>query len=329
MAGVSITNQQFLNTMFNDMPDCVAAMTCSFSGDPFDDSGDRKFKWHAKPWRPGTATLHLRSTTNNYVCISNFTPDPDTGQWRRRKAQFSRMHALMLDDIGTKIAKNKIRLPLSALIETSPGNFQGWHFLAKSPGSCDFATADATLKAMIASKLTADGADPGMNGVTRVGRLPVGVNGKEKYVRQLGHPFQCRAVAWNPERRYSIEDIVKAYKLNINAHTHTRTSGSYSPSGARNRLPRGEATKRVNEFERMMKRLADGGLYLASRGAWHDIICPWVDEHTDAKVGGSALYIPAASNDWLGGFKCHHGHCEHRTVGDVYRFTHLLAQGAA
>src|SRR6202011_1310271 len=111
--------------------------------------------------------------------------------------------------------------------------------------------------------------------------------------RKLGHPFQCRAVGWNPEQRYTIEAIAKAYKLDITAHSNRRTSGIYSPTGARNKLPRGEATRRVNEFEQMLKVLADSGMYVAARGAWHDVICPWVDEHTDAKVGGSALYIPA------------------------------------
>src|SRR5579859_6389975 len=100
MKSSNITNQQFLNAMFNGMPDGVAAMTCSFLGDPFDDEGDRKYKWKAKTWRPGTATLHLREIANNYVCISSFTRDPETDQFRRRKAQFARMHALMVDDIG-------------------------------------------------------------------------------------------------------------------------------------------------------------------------------------------------------------------------------------
>jgi hypothetical protein len=312
-----VTNQQFLNAMLPSLLDNARALTCAFPGDPADG------RWWPQPWRPGTATFYLRSGTNNYACISAFYPDPATGQYRRRKAEFAQMHALMVDDINTKVPKQKIRLPLSALVETSPGNFQGWYFLGKSPGSCNFATADAVLKAMIASGLTADGADPGMAGVTRVGRLPVGINGKRKYVERLGHPFQCRAVDWHPERRYTLEEVAKAYKLDTGIHQQ-RTRASGAPRMALAKLPRGEATARVQAFERMLKILADNGMYLGARGPWRDIECPWVDEHTDAKVTGSALHVPTEGNAWLGGFKCHHGHCQHRTVADVYRFARTL-----
>jgi hypothetical protein len=316
-----VTNQQFLNAMFPSLPDNASALTCSFPGDPADG------RWWPQPWRPGMATFHLRSGTNNYACISAFYPDPATGQYRRRKAHFAQMVALMVDDIGTKVPKQKIRLPLSALIETSPGNFQGWYFLHKSPGSCDFTMADVVLKAMIASGLTADGADPGMAGVTRVGRLPVGCNAKAKYIKQLGHPFQCRAVDWNPERRYTLEEVAKAYTLDVGAHQQRPRPGAV-PRMALAKLPRGDATARVQSFERMLKTMADNGMYLSSHGPWHEITCPWVDQHTDAKPGGSALHVPAESNAWLGGYRCHHGHCEHRTVSDVYKFVRTL-RGAA
>jgi hypothetical protein len=318
----AVTNQQFLNAMFRNMPDNAAAITCGFPGDPSDDEGTRKFKWVGQSWWPGTATMHLRAENNNYLAISSFYPDPDTRRYRRRKALFAQMHGMMVDDIGTKVSKRKITLPLSALVETSPGNFQGWYFIKDSAAARDFATCDQLIKEMIASGLTADGSDPGMNGVTRYGRLPVGVNGKDKYVKALGAAFQCRTTQWNPARRYRIEDIAKAYKLNLSAPAKSR-----APHGA-HPLPKGEATRRVDDFEQMLKALSKAGMYLSSRGEWHDIVCPWVDDHTDGKVGGSALYNPAAGNGWIGGFKCWHGHCEHRTVGDVYRFAHALRWAA-
>jgi hypothetical protein len=321
----TISNQQFLNAMFQDIPKDAAAITCRFEGDPNDDEGDRKYKWVGRAWRPGKGTFHLRGGTNNYLVISSFLPDPESGKFRRRKAQFAQMHGLMVDDIGTKVKKSRLRLPLSAIVETSPGNFQGWYFLSKSAGSCNFATADATLAAMVANGLTADGSDPGMKGVTRYGRLPVGINAKAKYVKQLGQPFACRVTAWNPERRYSIEEIAKAYHLDITAATRSGTYMRTAPM----KLPRGEALRRANDFEALLKTLSDAGLYVSSRGPWHEIICPWLDEHTDQKANGTALYVPATGNAWLGGFKCHHGHCERRTVGDVYKFIHVLIRGAA
>lgn len=323
----TVSNQQFLNAMFRHMPENAAAMTCGFAGDPFDDAGDRQFKWKGQAWHPGMATIHLHGRNNNYLAVSSFYPDLETRKHRRRKALFAQMQGLMVDDIGTKVPKRKITLPLSALVETSPGNFQGWYFVKDSASARDFATCDQLIKAMIASGLTADGSDPGMNGVTRYGRLPVGINGKDKYVQALGHPFACRVAQWNPARRYRIEDIVKAYKLNLTARKAGDPHGS-PQTRTGTKLAKGEASRRVQDFEQMLKALANAGMYLSSRGEWHDIVCPWVDDHTDQKVGGSALYNPAAGNAWLGGFRCHHGHCDRRTVGDVYRFAHGLRRAA-
>ena len=327
----TVSNTEFLRAMFKDLPKDAAAITCGFDGDPNDDEGERKWKWSGKPWRPsagvfGTlrAMQHLRAETNNYLAVSSFRTDPEDGKYKRRKALFMQMHGVMVDDVGTKVPKNRIALPLSAIVETSPGNFQGWYFLTKTAGSCNFATADATLAAMVASGLTADGSDPGMKGVTRYGRLPVGINGKAKYIKKLRHPFACRVIEWNPDKRYSIEAIIKAYKLDVIKH-----AARYERTATPVKLPKGEASRRVRGFEDLLKALSDEGLYKSCRGMWHEIICPWVSEHTDGKDTGTALHDPAASNAWLGGFKCHHGHCEHRTVGDVYKHVHLLARGAA
>jgi hypothetical protein len=328
--GIAITNRDFLEVAFGHMAENEYAAITSFGGDPYTVP---KQSWFARPWWRG---LHVPRSVmgrpqNVYLAVSSFKIGDD-GRFHRRKDDFAEMHIVMVDDVFEKVDRKKLKLPPSAMIQTSPRSAQAFYFLNPSPESRIRSACEGLVDTMIRSGLTSGGADPGMRGCTRLGRLPNGVNAKGKYVAQLGHPFKCRLTHWNPERRYTIPEIAKAFRLGITGKVVTPgRSGTYTPSmelSPTHKLPRGEATKRVNEFERMMKVLADEGMYVASRGPWHDIICPWVAEHTDQKAGGSALCIPAASNDWLGGYKCWHGHCEHRTVGDLYKFVHLVVRGA-
>src|SRR6202000_1561997 len=91
---------------------------------------------------------------------------------------FSGLHAVMIDDLGTKLPMSDLKMEPSALIETSPGNFQAWLFLDKPITSIGFAEPliDEMIKAGISAEM-----DPGMKGVTRVARLPDSSNGKLKY----------------------------------------------------------------------------------------------------------------------------------------------------
>ena len=56
----------------------------------------------------------------------------------------------------------------------------------------------------------------------------------------------------------------------------------------------------------------DGGLMVE---------CPWNDEHTMGDVGdGTTIYYPAGANGMSSpGFKCLHGHCDHRKFVDFYQ----------
>ncbi len=62
------------------------------------------------------------------------------------------------------------------------------------------------------------------------------------------------------------------------------------------------------------------GLYKKPLGfGKHDITCPWVDEHTNGRDNGT-VYIENKSRSSLGGFKCQHTHCLHRTTQDFIAF---------
>lgn len=311
----AVTNLEFLEEMFAAMPDEAAAILAGFVGDPYKPP---QFAWSRRPWMFGRQiSRDIHRDANTYVAVSSFRAD-ETGQYRRRKSQFARLHGVMVDDVCTKVPLGRIYLPLSALIETSPRNFQGYWFIAPSAASDDGAVAARLIEALVGAGMTSDGTDPGMKGVTRFGRLPVGVNGKAKYVQQLGEPFRVRVAEWNPSRRYTVEQIAKAHQLDM-----TIAQRTVRP------LQPGEASARAATFEDLMALLAGEGLYRESHGGWHDIVCPWVHTHTDRAESGTALREPSAANNWAGGFCCHHGHCEARTIADVYRWARAFRRGAA
>ena len=51
----------------------------------------------------------------------------------------------------------------------------------------------------------------------------------------------------------------------------------------------------------------------------HDITCPWVDEHTKRR-DNATVYFEGRGNNSLGGFKCQHTHCLHRTTQDFIAY---------
>jgi len=130
---IAVTNVEFLEALFCDLPDDAAAMLCGFSGDPNDESGDRCWKWSARQWHHGAALpANVGPNVNSYVAVSSFRRNP-AGEYRRRKDQFRRLHAVMIDDVNTKVAAARLRLAPSARIETSPANFQDYLFIETTP----------------------------------------------------------------------------------------------------------------------------------------------------------------------------------------------------
>jgi hypothetical protein len=275
---------------------------------------DEAAKLSARMWAGGPAfdangelTRHARrlaADANQYVCISTFREaaakerDGKTRtRARRRKAQFGQMHALMVDDIGPKVRQDKIKLPLTCEVETSPGNAQGWYALDPSdPDTRDAGLCAQLIAGMIARGLTKDLTDPGMSGVTRYGRLPAGVNNKPGRA-----PWRVRLLYIEPSRRYRLREIAAAYGITLEAKPSKKSaSGAYPPSPS------------------LVPRLAAAGLNPREKGdGWHDITCPWVDTHTDARDDGSAYAEPSEANNWQGGFVCHHNCKTKRNIGDL------------
>ena len=318
----AITNGEFLEAMFADLPDGAAAMVCGFAGDPkpAEPTEDDRKRWFALPWMFGQPVpWRCKSGSNNYCAVSSFHPLRDgehAGEYRRRKEAFARLHAVMLDDLGdgpgAKVSmRHADKLPVSALVETSPRNYQAWLFLEADADTDDRDLAERLIDRMIADGLAAN-TDPGMSGVTRYGRLPVGVNGKAKYL-QDGKPFPVRLARWNPEFRYTVREVAQAFGLNLTA---TRNTPAAVP-----RPDDAELARRCDGFAALLELVAHAGLYQAALGEGrHAITCPWFQEHTGQDKSGTALIEPSAANKWRGVFRCHHGHGEKLYIGDVLEY---------
>lgn len=302
-----VDNGAFLQAVFGELAD-ARPVVVSFSGNPTS-APDRL--WFGKPWE---GTPDLSDSANNYFSLAVFRPD-EAGQFRRQKARFQALYAVMLDDIGTKVAMGRLTLPPSWLLETSPGNHQAGYLLNEP--LADGGLADRLMNAVVFAKLC----DPGANGPrARLARLPVAVNGKHT------PPFRCRMVEWSPELRYSVEDIVDGLQLEMaSARRFTRPGARAAQQrpidGDPVWIPRPEENS-------VLVALRNRGLYKAPLGdGKHDITCPWVREHTGEVNGGTAYFEP--DDNWpIGGFKCLHGHCAARHVRDLLHFLDIEVNAA-
>lgn len=306
-----VDNLTFLSTVFGEKFDTARPILVSFVGNPSTVNGS---KWFGQPWGGAASFLHLSENSNNYFSLAIFKSD-ETGQYRRRKSHFQGLCAVMLDDIGSKISMERLTLPPSWLLETSPGNYQAGYLLTEPLTNSK--TADQLINAIINAGLC----DPGANGpTTRLARLPIAVNGKHE------PHFNCRMEIWSPDRRYSVQELVDGLQLEIvqterskREKTHSRQSDDADSDSVL--IPRPEENA-------VIAALRQRGLYKTPLGSGkHDITCPWKDEHTDAIDHGTAYFEP--DDNWpLGGFKCLHGHCTERHVRDLLRMLDI-GTGAA
>lgn len=299
---VLVSNEDFLGEVFRDANSEVRPVVVSFVGDP---ASDRN--WGGVPWRLGSdASPGLPPSGNNYFSLASFRPDEE-GKIRRRTANFQALHAVMLDDVGTKVKMERLTVKPSWLLETSLGNFQAGYLL-REPLK-DGPLANKLMDAIVAAGLC----DPGAKGPTaRLARLPVGVNGKHT------PPFRCRMVSWAPELRYSAEELVADLNLEMASPKRpTKRSARAGTEPARDDdqvwIPRPEENS-------VVAALKARSLYKTPLGEGkHDITCPWVTEHSGQVDGGTAYFEP--DDHWIiGGFKCMHGHCADRHVRDLLGF---------
>jgi RepB DNA-primase from phage plasmid len=294
-----MNNVDFLSAMFEGMADGEMTTLHSFMGDP---SQYAEGKWFGYPWKRGMR-LPVKAGNpfaNNYVCVSTFHPDSE-GKVYRRKMLFAGLYAVMIDDLGTKLPMADLRMEPSALIETSPGNFQAWLFLAAPIR--DAALADRLIEQMVERGISAE-MDPGMKGITRVARLPVGVNRKAKYGE---HGFKHVVHKFDPAIKYTHREIADCYGLSLAVQTRE------PPKPPRNGIDpeRANLAHWLGLLGLLGRELRDG---------YYELECPWADAHSDRGKTGTYFVTPGEGNSYRAGFICHHGHCSERDINDLIGF---------
>lgn len=300
---LTISNVDFIHGIFGNIVGTERPIVVSFSGNP---ATVNNGAWFGKPWIVDKNVLSVAH--NNYTSFATFMPDND-GKYRRQKKYFSALYAVMLDDIGGKVPSDRITLKSSWKIETSPGNFQ-IGFILKKPVT-EPTEADCLLNSIIDSGLS----DPGANGpCSRIGRLPVGVNGK--HTNDDNAAWQCRLVDWNPALRYSVQEIADGLEIELKEAAQHRRAQSKSTA---DQFQDDVYIPRADENP-VIAALKNSGRYKQPLGdGKHDITCPWKEEHTDQIDHGTAYFEPTESYP-LGGFKCQHGHCTNRRIGALHDY---------
>lgn len=288
-------NELFLTDLARGLHDDERLILCGFPGDPYDAHASA---WRPRPWAPGR-DIPFGPLDNAYVTVGAFTRAAD-GTYRRRTETFTAGLALMVDDVGTKVSRETVAdMPPTWKIETSPGNEQWWYFLS-SPER-DMGRFDGLIRAFIHGKLL--GADPGMSGVTRVGRLPGHLNGKKAY-----GGWTTRITA-TTGRRWTPQELLDGFGLQIRGQRVMREKLLTEEALERNRMFM-NAYKWLDQ-RNMLKR------HEPDPSGWTEMSCPWRDSHTNRVDNGAAIREPALENDYFGAFRCHHGHCIEKGWADL------------
>jgi len=298
-----IGNHDFLQMVFGENLAEARPVVVSFKGNP--STVPKKF-WFGRPWQASrNLKIDLPADANNYFSLAVFRPD-EGGNYRRQKTRFQALSAVMLDDVGSKVSRERLTLQPSWLLETSPGNCQAGYLLLEP--LADGLVADRLMNAIVAAGLC----DPGASGPTaRLARLPVAVNGKHS------PPFACRMLAWSPELCYSVKELADGLQLEM-AETDRPRRQAMRPA---QKLPADADPVWIPPPGKnaVLEALRHRGLYKAPLGEGkHDITCPWLQEHTGQIDGGTAYFEP--DDLWpIGGFKCLHGHCTDRHIRNLLK----------
>jgi hypothetical protein len=305
-------DNEFLRAIFGE-PHLASPVIASFKGNP---KRKEDCRWGGTAWTGANAALQDREQ-NSYFTISSFHRD-DKGQVRRSKETFAALHCVVLDDVGTKVGIELIKLEPSWRLETSEGNEQ-FGYILRDP-IADIKAADNLLERLINKGLT----DPGANGAsTRYMRRVNGVNGK------TNPAFVCKLRVWEPGRRYTPEQICDGLGLSTPPADEVVVAAPKRPRAPRpNRSATTSPAPGNHGARRVIAELQKHGLYKGpAKEGRHELTCPWLAGHTDAVDSGTDYFEPNAEYR-NGGFKCFHGHCSGRGIHALLDFLGLTEADA-
>ena len=203
---VPVTNSEFLRTVAQGAPNGSALWVTSFPGSP--DLTDSR-NWFGKPYNP--ALMHSQvdgwGEQNSYFSVAALRPTAD-GEIRRRKANFGRLLALVVDDVQIEDVQGQV----SYVLATSPGKVQVGVFVdGNDEDAANIGIVDRLVTTMVERGMLR--ADTSGNNAVRYVRLPVGQNQKPRESGVWTH----RLAIWQPQVRLSLEDAAAAFGIDLAA----------------------------------------------------------------------------------------------------------------
>jgi hypothetical protein len=293
-----ISNKQFLHAIYGE--DLKSVHLAAVPGDP--NSADVRGFWRGGPYQK-VISLCL-DQNNNFHSTSLIAPEVG----RRMDKHFGGQKLIVIDDVGQKVSAELVRKMLgepSYIIETSPGCFQ-WGYILKDKIT-DRRVGKALMEGLKAHKLS----DPGTTKTGQYFRLPVGINGKQKYLADHPGGFPVVLREWNPDRAFAVDQLAMQLGVSLTEDDLVATS-TRSVSSVQGQVD-------MNNPDLWVQALQELGLAKGLNSAGMlEITCPFVEEHTGQVDNGSA---------YLGNerFKCHH-RCDCRDSLDFHaRIKEMLA----
>ena len=215
-----------------------------------------------------------------YFCISSVVQQ-EGARVRRSREHLAAVYVLMLDDIGTKVDIELVKVGPSYRMETSEGNYQYGYLMERCE---DIARFEAFVEVLKARGLT----DKGAGGAYRVARTPGSV-----------HKTGWRAkVNWLSKKRRTLDELMAAFEVTDEQLLIKRPPAATAVS--------------TDITDPVLTWLSENERVVADRGTdWVDIICPNHAEHTSP--GDTAGYSPLGRGGAFApyrSFKCMHEHCQ-------------------
>lgn len=289
-AAPAVSNHEFMAALFGESFGSATPLVCSKPGNPV--SGG----YVPRVWPCSTADAGLNWYFSPGLCELD-----SNGQPRAKREYVRSVYVICLDDIGTKVGIQVLdALAPTWLIETSPGNYQAGYAFDQPVEDLEY--VDELKQKLIKNGLS----DPGATGgVARWMRLPVGINGKEE---NGPDGFRCRLAQWAPNNKYSPAEIENAF-LNPAAHG---LGESANPA--------------IDCVNPVIDALKTNGQYIRPNGGRrHEVVCPWLEQHSDPADTRSYYYEPSEKSPH-GGFKCFHSHGSGLSIRDLLKHLSIAAK---
>jgi len=240
-----------------------------------------------------------------------------------RKALFTALHVVVLDDIGTKVPFDRLPTELvpNYKIETSKGNFQYGFILKEAIRDLDLA------EALIHLVYTSGVSDEGGKMPTKVVRLPAGINGKKGEKRLFPVTLtEQGGDYWTPDELLDVLDVGVRWSEVLEDINAARGGRSASKVGTSLWSPlKATAATLSGIVDPMLEWLYAEDKVINDNGEWVTIECPWSEDHTTGELTAGYSPLGRGGDDYSTqrGFKCMHSH------GGQYKTAEFLGFMAA